>query len=152
MKLFRHFLHSNKKKLSTKTLQSSQPFSNSCSDQTFHLINKHTKCTCHYFNFNENSFVNHPSHRLSRNLISSIEYSPDGQHIFSISDFCLWHDVRSTLLELVDRVVTINETNHAFLCQTTHSVGIQTSVDFNSRRNAKIQTNTIMLCPVQRLK
>jgi hypothetical protein len=88
------------------------------------------------------------------------------------ADFCFWYDVRSTLLDVIDRVVAIDETRR-FLTQeirptiikyclpqsnTIHrrsrrpktSIAIQTSSDSGQRRNAKVQTNTVTLFPIQK--
>ena len=90
----------------------------------------------------------------------------------TITDFCFWYDVRSTLLDVIDRVVAIDEacrfitqqipptivkvclpqsnTIHRKIKRPKTSIAIQTSYDYEQRRNAKVQTNTVTLFPLQK--
>jgi hypothetical protein len=94
------------------------------------------------------------------------------KYILTVDDFCFWHDVRSTLLDMIDRVVAIDENHHLITEETLStmtrpslpqsnqihrrikrpktSIAIQTSSNNQQRRNAKIQTNTVTLFPLQK--
>ncbi len=81
----------------------------------------------------------------------------------TVEDFCLWYDVRSTLLDMIDRVVAIDEAQqipsdimHVCIPQSNTirrpktSIAIQTSYDYEQRRNVKVQANTVTLFPLQK--
>jgi len=94
------------------------------------------------------------------------------KYILTVADFCFWYDVRSTLLDMIDRVVAIDEARyfisekipsniikfclpqsnkiHRKMKESKISIAIQTSSDYEQRRNVKIQTNTMTLCPLQK--
>ncbi len=102
-------------------------------------------------NFNENNSTN----QIEKKRSSTSEDSSEMKYILTVEDFCFWHDVRSTLLDVIDQVVAIDE-NH---CQefspqrirrSKTSIAIQTSSNNQQRRNAKIQTNTVTLFPLQK--
>ncbi|CAF1166243.1 unnamed protein product [Adineta steineri] len=196
MKLFRNLLskhRSNKKKSSSsspvniKSNNLIQSSVSSCCEQTLNLLDKHTKCTCHYFNFNENCLAKNLhtklisidpstcstlSSRLSINIIPSLEYLSNVQYILTVADFCFWYDVRSALLDIIDRIVTMNETQsyltekisptivklHIPQINTVYrkirrpktSIAIQTSHDYDQRRNAKVQANTVTIFSLQK--
>ena len=71
------------------------------------------------------------------------------KYILTVEDFCFWHDVRSTLLNVIDQVVAIDE-NHQTIRKPKTSIAIQTSSNNQQRRNAKIQANTVTLFSVQK--
>jgi hypothetical protein len=98
-----------------------------------------------------------------------VEYSSDIKYILTVADFCFWYDIRSTLLDIIDRVVSREEPRQCMsprtiikLClpelNTTHrrirrpktSIAIQTSYHNEQKRNAKVQTNTVTLFPLQK--
>ncbi|CAF4729984.1 unnamed protein product, partial [Rotaria sp. Silwood1] len=110
--------------------------------------------------------------QTSINIISSLECSFHAKYILTIADFCFWYDVRSTLLDIIDRVVTMNEVQH-YIVEKNHlkivkfclpqlntkyrkikrsknSIATQTLFDHEQRRNAKIQTNTLTLFSIQK--
>ncbi|CAF3686859.1 unnamed protein product [Rotaria sordida] len=204
MKLFCDLLtrhRSNKKKeiikstsssiniLSNNAKQSIHRSISPCCDQTLSLFDKQTKCTCHYFNLNDNYLTkniytkqisNHStscsslSSQPSINIISSLEYPSHTKYILTITDFCFWYDIRSTLLDIIDRVVAMDDIHH-FIVEKNHStivkfylpqlntnhrkirqrqpktsIAIQTSFDNDQRRNVKVQTNTVTLFPIQK--
>ncbi|CAF2699859.1 unnamed protein product [Rotaria sp. Silwood2] len=202
MKLFCDLLtrhRSNKKKEIIKSTSSSinilsnnakQSINRSISprcDQSLSLFDKQTKCTCHYFNVNGNcltknvhtklipiypTFCSSLSSQPSINMISSLDCPSHAKYILTVADFCFWYDVRSTLLDIIDRVVVMNEVhhfvtekncstivkfclpqinpNHRKMRRPKTSIAIQTSFDNKQRRNAKVQTTTVTLFPIQK--
>ncbi len=87
-------------------------------------------------NFNENNSTKHVQTKFNSS---------------DIEDFYFYHDIRSTLLDIIDQVVIIDE-NHR--CQRIRrsktSIAIQTLSNNEQRRNAKIQTNTLTIFPLQK--
>jgi hypothetical protein len=98
----------------------------------------------------------------------SFKESPtDSKHILITDDVQLWHDVHSTLLDIVDRVVTIEDTRRLILqylpktiiklClpqtsalrrgtpRSKHSIATQTYLNCQQQRHVKVQTNTVTL-------
>jgi hypothetical protein len=117
---------------------------------------------------NERFFSN-----LNVRIRTSLEHSSDVKYILTVADFCFWYDVRSTLLDIVDRIVALDEahssllfqqkpstviklclpqsnTNHRRIRRPKTSVAIQTLSNYEQRRNAKVQTNTVTLSPLQK--
>ena len=95
---------------------------------------------------------------ISRPLIN-VESCTEMKYILTVADFCFWYDVRSALLDVIDRVVAMDETPTSILRQIPSkrrqkrpkiSIAIQTSHDNDQRRNAKVQANTVTLFPSQR--
>lgn len=154
------------------------------SDQSSGLFDKYSKCTCHYFvsqvydlfffymmNVSSKTInKDHSNDRLetTNNIISqstiNVESCTEKNCILTVDDFCFWYDVRSALLDVIDRVVAMDETRSS---HTEHSVSqsnqvhrrrkrpktsiaIQTSCDIEQRRNAKVQANTVTLFPAQK--
>ena len=126
------------------------------SDQTSSLFDKQSKCTCHYF-VSQNQ-IQTTNNTISRPLIN-VESCPEMKYILTVDDFCFWYDVRSALLDVIDRVVAMDETPASILRQIPSkrrgkrpktSIAIQTSHDNDQRRNAKVQANTVTLFPSQR--
>lgn len=117
-------------------------------------------CTNYYLkNLNGNYLAENITTKSLSNHSNNNEYLFDTQYILSVADFCLWYDVRSTLLDMIDRVVTMNEVCHLNTQQISQSNTIQRKVrrpktsiaiqtlsnSYEQRRNAKVQTNTVTL-------
>ncbi|CAM2698086.1 unnamed protein product [Rotaria socialis] len=153
--------------------------------QTLNLYDKQSKCTCHYFNLNGNYvsksmhtklIASHPIRFSSLSsqasiIMSSLEYTSHVKYILTTADFYFCYDVRSALLDIIDRVVAMDDVNHLIPekkaatmvknClpnsstnnvkdrRSQTSIAIQTSFDYGQRRNAKVQTNTVTFSPVQ---
>ena len=107
----------------------------------------------------------------STELTNNRESSIETKYILTLDDFCFYYDIRSTLLDLIDRVIAIEEIPSLRIQQNPStiikyclppsnpiyrkkrkeksSIAIQTSADFEQKRNAKVQANTLTLSPLR---
>lgn len=115
MKRFRNFLRRYRRKIEENPILSSNPIDE--------LFDQRRKCTCHLF---------------------ELKMTEMKRENFLLDEFCFWFDIRTTLKDLVDRVV--HEENRKRKRKQI-SISIQTSPIDDQRKSVKIQTNSLVLFP-----